>query len=209
MLAYFRHGFGDYIRANIVSYFIVILIFLIGIVMGAMAIKVLPEAQKAELVQYLNIFFSEIVQQTGSGSGILWATIGSNLKMILLIWVLGFTIIGIPFIFFLIFTRGFIIGFTVGFLVNEYVFRGLFFALVSIFPHNLLVVPLLLMTGVTAIRFSIRLIRRKNQIGSKLFSDSVNYSVLCFMACGGMVASALIEVYVSPIFMRLVAGFFV
>ena len=206
MLTNFRNGFGDYLKINIVSYFVVILIFLIGIVLGALAIKVLPDTQKMELVQYLNIFFSEFAHQAQGNMEILLTTLGSNLKIILLLWVLGFTIIGIPFVLFIIFTRGFIIGFTVGFLVNEYVFKGFLFALVSILPHNFIVIPLLAFTSVTAISFSIRLIRRKNQIAGRLFSDSINYSLLCAMACVAMIVASLVEVYVSPIFMRLVVG---
>lgn len=209
MLAYFRHGFGDYLKSNIVLYFVVILIFLIGIVAGAMAIKVLPETQKMELVQYLNLFFNEITQQSSNGQGLLWPTLLGQLKLILLIWILGFTIIGIPFVLLIVFTRGFIIGFTVGFLINAYVFKGLFFALLSVLPHNLIVIPLLIMTSVTAIRFSIKLIRRKSHLGNRLFTDSINYSILCFMAGIGMAVSVLMEVYITPVFMRLVAGMFV
>lgn len=208
MLTHLRHGLGEHLKANIVQYFLVVLIFIIGVVIGAMAVKMLPEAQKGELAGYLNIFFSEIVKQPGGNVEILGSVILNQLKMMLFIWLLGFTIIGIPFILFIVFTRGFIIGFTVGFLVNEYVFKGLAFALVSILPHNFLAVPVLLAASVTAIRFSVRLIRRKKQAGNRLFADSLNYSILCSIACIALLASALIEVYVSPVFMKVAARLF-
>lgn len=208
MLAYIRHGLGDYLKSNIVKYFLVTLIFIIGIVVGAMAIKVLPDMQKNELINYLNIFFSEIADKSNDHAGMLFSVIFNYVKMVILVWILGFTIIGIPFILFIIFTRGFIIGFTVGFLVNEYVFKGLLFALASVLPHNFLVVPLLIVMSVSAIGFSINLIKRKKQMNNKLFPDSMNYSVVCVITCIGMLFSALIEVYISPVFMRLVAGLF-
>lgn len=208
MLAHLRHGLGEHLKANIAGYFLVTLIFMIGIVVGAMAIKLLPDAQKIELANYLKIFFSEIVKDTHNATGIFGSVLFNHLKMVLIVWILGFTIIGIPFVLFLIFTKGFIIGFTVGFLVNEYVLKGVAFALVSVLPHNFLAVPLLLAVSVAAIRFSIRLIRRRKQVGNKLFADSVNYSIVCAIVCVGMLASTLVEVYVSPIFMKLTASLF-
>lgn len=207
MLNNIKIGLGDYLKVNIAAYFAVVLIFLIGIALGAMAIKILPESQKLELVQYLNIFFSEFATKAQGNTEIFFTALWGNLKIILLLWVLGFTIIGIPFVLFIVFTRGFIIGFTVGFLLNEYVFKGLLFAITSILPHNLIMIPLIAFVAVTATNFSIRLIRRKNLIGGKLFSDSINYSILCLGAGVVMIAASLIEVYISPVFMRLATSF--
>lgn len=198
--------FNEYFKANIAVYFIVVLIFFIGIALGAMAIKILPEMQKAELVQYLNLFFSEFAVKAEGNTEMLLAALWGNLKIILLLWLLGFTIIGIPFVLFIVFTRGFIIGFSVGFLVNEYILKGLLFAIISILPHNLLMIPLIAFVAVTATNFSVQLIRRKNAAGGRLLSASIHYSVLCLGACLLMVAASLVEVYISPVFMRFAAG---
>lgn len=207
MLTRLRYGLSEHLKANIAQYFLITLIFVIGIVIGAMAIKLLPDGQKADLVNYLNIFLSEIVKQS-DGYIAVGPVLLNHFKMMLIVWMLGFTIIGIPFILFIVFTRGFIIGFTVGFLVNEYVFKGLAFALVSVLPHNFFAVPVFIAMSVTAIQFSICLIRRRKQGGGKLFAESVNYSILFAAACVGMTISALVEAYVSPLFMKFIAGFF-
>ena len=206
MLKLLRKNAVEYIRANIVAYFFMILIFIIGIVIGAMAVKTLPDEQKTELIGYLQVFFQGLTgQQAGISDphSLLTSVMFSNIKMIGIMWLLGFTIVGIPFVLFLVCLRGFVIGFTVGFLVNEYIMKGLLFALVSVLPHNFLAVPAILATGVAATSFSLMLVRRKNK--ENLFYNSISYSVFCLIMLVLMLGATLIEVYISPVFMKTAA----
>ena len=210
MLKLLRKNVAEYFRANIVAYFFMILIFIIGIVIGAMAVRTLPDEQKVELVGYLQVFLQGLADQSiniGDTSSLLANVIGSNAKIIAIMWLLGFTIVGIPFVLFLVCLRGFVIGFTVGFLVNEYVMKGLLFAIVAVLPHNFLAVPAILATGVAATTFSLMLVKRKPKTKDNLFFNSIAYSVLCFAMLLVMLAAAFIEVYVSPVFMKTVAQF--
>lgn len=206
MLKLLRKNAVEYIRANIVAYFFMILIFIIGIVIGAMAVKTLPDEQKTELIGYLQVFFQGLTgQQEGISDthSLLTSVMFNNIKMIGIMWLLGFTIVGIPFVLFLVCLRGFVIGFTVGFLVNEYIMKGLLFALVSVLPHNFLAVPAILATGVAATSFSLMLVRRKNK--ENLFYNSISYSVFCLIMLVLMLGATLIEVYISPVFMKTAA----
>lgn len=208
MLGYFRQNIGKYLKGSIVAYFFMILVFVIGVVVGALAVKALPDEQKAELIHYLHIFFTGLTQGTenvADSGNVISLAIVNNAKTILLMWVLGFTIVGIPFVLFILFTRGFIIGFTVGFLVNEYIMRGLLFALASVLPHNFFAVPAVLVMGVSATRFSLMLVRRKTYNKINLWYEAACYSLLCLVMLIIMLLAALIEVYISPVFMKLVA----
>lgn len=208
MLKTLRYQLRVFLRMNIVAFFSMVLFFFIGVVCGALAIKVLPEGQKAELVSYLHLFFSGLSQGAViSRPELLWETLAHNVKIILFMWLLGFTIVGIPFVVFLVFTRGFIIGFTVGFLVNEYVMRGLLFAVVAVLPHNLFAVPAVLLTAVAATGFSWMLLHRSRRGRRSLMIDGLSYSFLCWGMLAVMAAASVIEVYISPVFMKLIAGF--
>jgi len=209
MLGHLRQNLGDYLKSNIVAYFFVVLIFIVGIVVGALAVKTLPDEQKSELISYLRIFFNGLTKGPdviGDTSGMLSTVMLNNVKTIALMWLLGFTIIGIPFVLFMVFTRGFIIGFTVGFLVNEYVIKGLLFALASVLPHNFFAVPAILITGVSATTFSLKLLRRKTRGHTNLLYESFGYTVICIAMIVLMLIGAFVEVYVSPVFMKLVAS---
>ena len=208
MLGYFRQNAGGYLKTNIVAYFFMILIFVIGVVVGALAVKTLPDEQKTELISYLHIFFAGLTQGTENtmfGSHVLSSVMFNNTKTIVLMWILGFTIVGIPFVLFILFTRGFIIGFTVGFLVNEYVMSGLLFALASVLPHNFFAIPAILVTSVSATKFSLMLVRHRTQGTINLWYEAAGYSLLCALMLGVMLFAALLEVYISPVFMKLVA----
>jgi len=211
MFEHFRKNLNDYFRANIVAYFFMTLIFFIGVVVGALAIKTLPESQKLELIGYLKVFFQGLVQGPGSVDtpALLSTVMLSGVKTIGLIWLLGFTVIGIPFVLFIVFIRGFVIGFTVGFLVNEYVMKGLAFALASVLPHNFFAVPAVLVAGVAATSFSLMLVRRRQRGQVSILYESFGYTVLCLLMLAFMLAAAVIEVYISPVFMKLVAGLLV
>jgi len=178
------------------------------VVVGALAVRTLPDEQKTELISYLHIFFTGLTQGTeGNTSGTMMITsvMFNNAKTIALMWILGFTIVGIPFVLFILFTRGFIIGFTVGFLVNEYVMRGLLFAFASVLPHNFFAIPAMLVMGVAATKFSLMLVRRKNYGKINLWYEAIRYSILCMAMLVVMLFAALFEVYISPVFMKLVA----
>ncbi len=208
MLGYFRQNIGNYLKVNIVAYFFMILIFVLGVVVGALAIRVLPDEQKAEMIHYLHIFFKDLIQgveNTSSGGSLISSVMFNNAKTIILMWLLGFTIIGIPFVLFILFTRGFIIGFTVGFLVNEYVVRGLLFAIASVLPHNIFAIPAILVMSVSATKFSLLLVRRKTYGKMNIWYEVMRYSVLCICLLVMMFLAALLEVYISPVFMKIVA----
>jgi len=209
MLGYLRQNVGGYLKKNVVAYFFMILIFLIGVVVGALAVRNLPDEQKTELIGYLHIFFTGLTQGTDNityGGNMISLVMFNNAKTIVLMWILGFTIVGIPFVLFILFTRGFIIGFTVGFLVNEYVMRGLLFAFASVLPHNFLAIPAVLVMGVSATKFSLMLVRRKAYGKINLWYEAMGYSVLCIIILVAMMLAALLEVYISPVFMKLVAS---
>lgn len=210
MTEHFRQNIADYLRVNIVSYFFITLILIIGVVIGALAVKTLPEDQKAELIQYLSVLFHRLNTPDGynasDGHALFSSLVLNNLKTVALMWFLGFTIIGIPFVLFIIFTRGFVIGFTVGFLVDEYVTKGLLFALASVLPHNFIAIPSLLICGVSATSFSLALVRRRMRVNTSLLYEAIKYTAVCVFMFLLLVVAAGVEAYVSPVFMKLMAG---
>ena len=211
MLGLLQKKLAEYIRANIVAYFFLTLIFAIGITLGALAVKTLPDAQKMELADYLRVFFQGLAENTSlvDTPSFLLTVVLSNAKIIGLIWLLGFTIVGVPFVLFIVWLKGFIIGFTVGFLVDEYIMKGLLFAIAAVLPHNLFAAPAILAAAVAAVTFSLMLVKQNPQIKGNLFYASLAYSAVCLVMLFLAVLAALVEVYISPVFMKLTVGLFV
>ncbi|MDL2280875.1 stage II sporulation protein M [Selenomonadales bacterium OttesenSCG-928-I06] len=211
MLIFLRKQFITYIRANVVSYFFIILIFVIGIALGSLAAKALPGEQKIELINYLNVFFEGLISNDKNlidTQSAFWSVLLNNVKTLGLIFILGFTIIGMPFILFIILMRGFIIGFTVGFLVNEFVFKGLLFAALAVLPHNFLLVPVFLATAVSAITFSLMLLKQRGNLQKGLLYNASVYSLFFLCSLLVTIVASLIEVYISPSLMKLAVKLF-
>ncbi|SJZ61977.1 stage II sporulation protein M [Selenihalanaerobacter shriftii] len=196
----------QFVKRNLSILLFLIIIFISGITFGSIAVKMLSYSEKSELVNYLSSFF-----QTFKGELVLQKrmlaqhAILYNLKMIVLVWTLGLSIIGMPLIPIIVFLRGFVLGFAIGFLVDELAFKGLIFALASILPHNLLVIPALILSSVAGIAFSFNLLK------SRFLKFPINfaqyffgYSTLMLLLAIILACAGIIETFLTPVLMSLV-----
>ncbi|MDF2546442.1 MAG: stage sporulation protein [Anaerosolibacter sp.] len=200
---------GRHIQGNLVIYFIVIMFLLIGISAGAFTVKALSDVQKQELIGYLRSFFQFINENSYDTFSILKQSLLNNIQTGVLIWLLGITIVGIPFILLLIALRGFIIGFTVGFLVEQMGIQGLFFALCAILPQNILIIPCFISIAVIGISFSLMIIKNKlmKTYKTDMMRQFVIYSTIIACLFSIILLGALVEAYITPILMKFVSSY--
>ena len=158
-------GFAEHIRQRWLSYAIACLVFVIGTVSGAITVKAVTFHQKQDLIGYINTYFETMM--VGKLEAATWqSVVWMNFQTVVLMWLCGLIVFGVPVIIGLIFARGFVIGFSVGFLVDELGLKGFLFALASIIPHNLIVVPALVGLGALGISFSFSVIfGGRNRVG--------------------------------------------
>jgi stage II sporulation protein M len=189
-----------YVREHQSLYLFTIVLFTMGIVFGTVIVNALAQTQKQELLAFLQFFFNSMDQH-----GIIepnahfQQAIGHYVKTVGIMWMLGLSIIGLPMILLLLFLKGVVVGFTVGFLVNQLKWQGVTFALMGVLPQNMLVVPALLIVGVSGISFSLRLI--KTRLVTKrdvILPHFVSYSVLVLAMLAVLTVAAMFESFVSP-----------
>jgi stage II sporulation protein M len=205
----FRNGIVGYLRANAGVYIFCLVIFSIGIIFGALAIRALRDDQKAELIDYLQVFLRGLVRtgQPQGGTTVLKQSLGTQLKTAGFIWLLGLTVIGLPAVALAVFMRGFIVGFTVGFLVQQLGYKGIVFVVFSVLPQNLIAVPAILIIGASALSFSLLLVGARLQHRRFQFLEEfAGYSALALGACLALVGASLIEAFIAPVFIKLLAG---
>ncbi|HHV39282.1 MAG TPA: stage II sporulation protein M [Tepidimicrobium sp.] len=196
---------------NFIFYLIITILFILGVVVGAITIKVLNTEHKNKIIMFLNSFFRNIEGNTFDNISILKQSAVDNFKTIMLIWVTGMVVIGLFTIPATILFRGFAMGFTVGFLVNEYGVKGFLFSILGILPHNLLIVPSIISIAAIGLTLSTKKFRRrdiniKNNRSAQF--NFINYSILVLFFSIFILIGCLIEAYVSPIFLRLLHGYF-
>lgn len=202
-------GLSEYLRERPGPGLFVLVLFVIGVIFGALAVGALGQEDKQELVRYVGSFIRDLDRSAGeiSRTEILKESIWSNLKTAGFLWLLGITIVGSPGVAVIIFIRGFMIGFVVGFLMGEMGLRGLLFALVAVVPQNLLAVPAILIAGMASLSFSLMLVKSKLQRRRIPFSEELlRYSLVIMAMIGVLAASGVIEAYITPVFMRMVSG---
>ncbi len=178
--------------------------FVVGVMFGAIMVNALTTEQKQDLTRYLGSFF-----QTMDG-GMDYDRISSfhqsfslHIKWILMVWILGMSIIGMPLILFLNFLKGVLIGFTVGYLVGHWSWKGMLFALVSVAPQNLVLVPALIIASVSALSFSILMIRNRFVLRrTNLYQTFIQYTSVSLVMGILTVGISLFEAYLSPVMMK-------
>jgi stage II sporulation protein M len=195
-----------YMKEHMPLYVYVTVLFITGVVFGVVIIQALTLEQKQELSRHLGNFF-QLVDQ-----GMQWDKQHSflqsfmiNLKWLGLICLLGLSVIGLPLILFMDFLKGVLVGFTVGFMVGEYAWKGMLFALTSVVPQNLLLIPALIIGSVTSIAFGLHLL--KNRFLRQHSGMSISFSkflATTFSLAIILIGVSLYEAFLSPWLMQLV-----
>ncbi|TVY11534.1 stage II sporulation protein M [Paenibacillus cremeus] len=197
----------QYLKEHMSFYIFVGVIFVTGVVFGAVMVNALSVEQKEEIMRYLSNFFSTV--QSGGLEGDIPGSFkdafGMHMKWLLIIWILGMSVIGLPLILILDFLKGVLVGFTVGYMVGSLSWKGLLFALVSVVPQNLIVIPTLMVCSVTALAFSVHLV--KNRFMSRKGAIYEPFMRFCGVTLGSAVllaGVAIFQAYMSPMMMKWV-----
>lgn len=192
-----------HVRENRWQYLLIIIAFLAGTVSGDFKAGSLNDGVRNHLLGLIDDYLKGGTAIGVSKQVILWNSFINQAKSIIAIWFLGLTIIGMPLILAVVFFKGFSLGFTVCFLVAERAVSGLLISILSILPQNLIYIPLLIIWSVVAINFSIYISRSRSGGGVPLGRGLAGYSLLMLLSLVIVLAGALIEAYLSPLFLGL------
>ncbi|MGJ7919908.1 stage II sporulation protein M [Neobacillus sp. LXY-4] len=188
-------------------YIFVIVLFLMGVIFGAVVVNSLSFSQKEDLFYYLSQFFGQLTDgKEASSNDLFKQSLLHNSKYIGLMWLLGISIIGLPVILILLFIKGMVVGFTVGFLVNQMGWDGFFLSFVSILPQNFIIIPVFIIMAVMTITFSLQMIRRQfmKKISNPFMPMLSRYFLTLAAAMVCIFIAAAIEAYLSPSLMKAV-----
>lgn len=162
----------NHVKEHAAIYLFMIILFLTGIVFGAIIVNSMNFVQKQDLFFYLERFFGHITDKEQIGSMAIWKdSFFDHTKYLLLLFVLGLSVIGLPIVWILLFLKGLVVGFSVGFIVNQLGIKGLALASIAIAPQNLFIIPIYVAAGSVSMIFSLTLL-------SKLFSNRFSHSIL-------------------------------
>ena len=201
-----NYAIKEHFMQNIAIYGIIIIAFIIGICAGAFTVNLLNYSQYRELHAYIETFFDVMHGQEINHGQLFKISVLNNVKIMMLLTVLSFTVIGIPFVLIIIGVRGFVLGFTVGFFVKMLNMKGMFLSILSILPQNLIFIPCYIVLGFLCISFSLSHVRKKNKPKNRKADIKIQlltYSIMMVFMFLLLTVGSIIEAYITPVFIKL------
>ena len=191
------------INKKITSFLFIIAI--IGIIFGAIYTIILSKTDKQLVTEYLDNFISQIKDNKLDYMSALISTIVSNLSFIIIIWLLGISVIGIPVSLFMFFTKTFILGFSITSIIYRYKLVGSLYSLIYIFPHQIINLIIYIILMLYSLSLSLKLIYsifKKKTIDFKLVMNK--YTLVLIISIVSIIITSLIEVYIFPNIIKLI-----
>lgn len=192
-------------KENKIFYLLVLTFFFVGILLGAYTIKYMDGVDGKDLSDYFTGFVKSITNQEIKTHELLLSIIKNNILTVVLIIALGFTIFGAPLILIIDLIKGFTLGYTFSFLLTTFEGKGIWIALVSTVPQNLLYIPFFVGISIISLELSSAKIKQKFFGGARfnknMYSElfiKVSFFFILF------IVGVLIECYISPGLIRLV-----
>lgn len=134
-------------------------LLIIGIICGSLFNIVISKSDQIIVNDYLASFLDKITNGKLNVINCLKDAVVFNYIYILLIWILGISIIGLPIILFMFFGKAFTLGFTIAAIIKSYGVKGCLVSLVYVFPHYVINVLIFAILTVYALSLSVRMIK--------------------------------------------------
>ena len=188
----------DHINQNIKEYAISVLVFLIGIIIGVMLLNSSNQENQESISGYINEFITSIKNEeyTIDQKKLLINSISSNLKIALMIWIAGSTIIGIPLVYGCLAYKGICIGYSISAIIATMEkSKGIIFAISSMVLQNIIAIPCILALTVSSIKMYRAIMKEHNKENIK--SEIYRHTMFSIFMAIGLFISSLVEIFIS------------
>ncbi len=174
------------------------LYFLIGIsiiafIFGIFFITILSNKDISIVKDYITTFITNIHDKQINFLSILKDTFFSHLIILIIIWLLGISIIGIPIIIFFYFFKIFSLGFALSSFVLTYKIKGLIFSFLYLFPNEIIKYFVYTLIVTNSIKISKKIIK------SIMKKETIDFHVLLKKYTKILIISIII-IFISVIY---------
>lgn len=145
----------NYYRVNKKYFVFITIIFFIAILSGSIFTLTLNDTDTNIVSEFFSNYLENINKINYINSFI--NSLISNMFVVMIIWLLSYSIIGLPIIILIFFYKSFIIGFSISGIIINYKIKGLLMSLLYVFPHQILFILALLYLLVYSVIMSINL----------------------------------------------------
>ena len=166
----------NYYRVNKKYFVFITIIFFIAIMSGSIFTLTLNDTDTNIVSEFFSNYLENINKINYISSFV--NSLISNIFVVMIIWLLSYSIIGLPIIILIFFYKSFIIGFSISGIIINYKLKGLLMAFLYIFPHQILFILALLYLLVFSVIMSINLFYAVFKHENIRFSSNNNLKII-------------------------------
>lgn len=172
----------------------------IGFITGTIFTTILSETDKNLVKGYIQEFISKIENHKLNYTNSFKNAFISNTGFILIIWILGMSVLGIPINLFIYFAKSFIIGFSISSFILQYKSKGCLLSLIYIFPHQIINIIIYTVLLMFSMNFSKKLIYSMKSKKSVSFQTTFKrYTVIFLLSLAIVTITTVIEIFITPL----------
>ena len=182
-------------------YYSLIIVCIISIVFGILFITILKDTDKVLLSNQINSFFESIKSNTYNRN---LSLLLSNDILLVIIFILGFSIIGIPILIIILFYKGFTLSFTITSLIYNFKSDGIFFSFIYVFPHLIINIMFYFILIYYSFKLSVNII--DSIINKKTFNRHYikKYLIVLLISLLFISLSSLYETFILPYLIKMI-----
>ena len=182
-------------------------VFLIGLaflalILGIIFIFLISEENLIQIKDNITVVFNDI--NSGNKFNMLCSSIINNFTYVLVIWILGISIVGLPLILLIYCFKFFLFGFSISSVVYTFKWSGLLRMFLHCFPHQLLFLIVMVLVTFYGSSFCIKLFNYlflKKNINFKEVMRK--YLKILLVSCVCCLFVSLYEIYISYYLLNL------
>lgn len=182
-----------------------VIVFVLGFIGGILFLILTNKLDKLIIKNEIEEYFNLYKDNKIIGLDNLINSFKNNITYITIILVSNIVFVLCPLTYFVNFYKGFLIGFLMSSIILTFKFKGIFYSLLVLIPHQLLMNLLIIIYSSIMIKFAFKLFnayKNKENINIRLFTEKI---LILFMgALFITLISSLLEIYLNSIIMRLV-----
>lgn len=178
---------------------------IIAVIAGSLFAIIIKADDKTLVSDYLKLFFQNIDQNNINYYETFINTSISNIVFVLIIWLLGFSVVGLPFTLFMYFSKSFSLGFSISSLIMNYKLKGLLYSIIYTIPSGILYLGGYTLLMLYSVSLSLKLftsIIKKKSIDFKYIINKYLFILLISFIL--ILIGILYETFIMPFLLNLV-----
>lgn len=181
------------------------ILLIIGIIAGSIFMAILSETDKKSVTDYFNNYISNIENNKLNYLESIKNGLFNNLLYIIIIWILGISIIGIPIVTIMFFIKSFTLGFSIASIVFNYKLKGCLLNFINIFPHQMIYFLIYMLITTYSIFFSLKMINsiiNKKNMDFKIMMNK--YVKILIISVITITIGIIIETFITPLLIKII-----